>query len=185
MAHAATQKFIGQCEETLKSLGRELAKIRTGRANVAILDTVKVDYYGTSTPLKQMANITVPESRQLLITPWDATQIGAIEKAILSSDLGLNPTNDGKVVRINIPALTEERRKDLAKLAKKYGEQFKVSVRGHRKDANEEFKRLLKDKTMSEDEVRKHEADIQKVTDDYSKKIDAAVTAKEKEITEI
>jgi ribosome recycling factor len=185
MSHAVLDKLKKQCEESLQALGRDLAKLRTGRANPALLDNVKVDYYGTLTPLKQMANVTVPESRQLLIAPWDQSQIANIEKAILASDLGLTPSNDGKVVRIQIPALTEERRKELAKIAKGYGENAKVAMRTHRRDGNEEFKKLLKDKKITEDDNRRFETEVQKTTDDFTKKVDTAIAAKEKEILEV
>ena len=185
MNHAELDKLKKSCEETLQALGRELSKLRTGRANIALLDGIRVDYYGTATPLKQMANVTVPESRQLLIAPWDQSQLGAIEKAILASDLGLTPNNDGKMIRIQIPALTEERRKELAKVAKKYGENAKVAVRNHRKETNDRFKNLQKDKKITEDDLRKFTDEVQKVTDDYSKKVDSAIAAKEKEILEV
>jgi ribosome recycling factor len=185
MPHETIEELNMECDESLTALGRDLTKIRTGRANPALLDSIRVDYYGTQTPLKQMANITVPESRSLMISPWDASQIGAIEKAILTADLGLTPTNDGKIVRINIPALTEERRKELAKVARKFGETAKVSVRSHRKQANDKFKQLQKDKKISEDDLRKLTEEVQKVTDSFIERIDKAIGAKEKEILEI
>jgi len=184
--HPKIEKELNDpCEKTIDSLGKDLAKLRTGRASVALLDHVKVDYYGTVTPLKQMANITIPESRQLLVTPWDQTQIAAIEKAILTGDLGLNPSNDGKAIRITIPALTEERRKDLAKVAGKLGEATKVAIRNHRKKANDVAKQMLKDKEISEDDSRKFNDEIQKITDNFTKRVDQAIANKEKEILEI
>ena len=159
----------------------ELVTIRAGRANPHILDKLAVDYYGAPTPLQQVANITVPEARMIQIQPWESSLIKGIEKAILTSDLGLNPSNDGKVIRLVFPELTEERRKELVKDVKKKGEAAKVAVRNIRRDANDAFKKLAK-QDVSEDEIKELEEKIQKSTDKYIKEVDAAVDAKSKEI---
>ena len=175
------QKYEDKMKKTLASLDSELATIRAGRANPHILDKLTVDYYGAPTPLQQVANITVPEARMIQIQPWEASLIKGIEKAILVSDLGLNPSNDGKVIRLVFPELTEERRKELVKDVKKKGEAAKVAVRNIRRDANDAFKKLAK-QDVSEDEVKELEDEIQKSTDKYIKEVDAAVDAKSKEI---
>jgi ribosome recycling factor len=167
--------------KTLASLESELVTIRAGRANPHILDKLAVDYYGAPTPLQQVANITVPEARMIQIQPWESSLIKGIEKAILTSDLGLNPSNDGKVIRLVFPELTEERRKELVKDVKKKGEAAKVAVRNIRRDANDAFKKLAK-QDVSEDEIKELEEKIQKSTDKYIKEVDAAVDAKSKEI---
>lgn len=171
-------------EKSLAALDRDLKKLRSGRATPAILDGLKADYYGTPTPLTQMASITAPEARLLMLQPWDAQAISEIEKAILKSELGLTPQNDGKIIRINIPALSQERRKELGKLVKKAAEDAKVAVRSIRRDANEMLKDLKKDKEIGEDDQVKAEAQVQKVTDEYVKKVDDIAAAKEKEIME-
>ena len=168
-------------KKTLASLESELVTIRAGRANPHILDKLAVDYYGAPTPLQQVANITVPEARMIQIQPWESSLIKGIEKAILTSDLGLNPSNDGKVIRLVFPELTEERRKELVKDVKKKGEAAKVAVRNIRRDANDAFKKLAK-QDVSEDEIKELEEKIQKSTDKYIKEVDAAVDAKSKEI---
>lgn len=175
------QKYEDKMKKTLASLESELAAVRAGRANPHILDKLTVDYYGAPTPLQQVANITVPEARMIQIQPWEASLIKGIEKAILVSDLGLNPSNDGKVIRLVFPELTEERRKELVKDVKKKGESAKVAVRNIRRDANDAFKKLAK-QDVSEDEVKELEDKIQKITDKYIKEVDAAVDAKSKEI---
>jgi ribosome recycling factor len=162
-----------------------MASIRTGRASLSLLDNIRVDYYGTPTPLNQVANLHVPEPAMITIQPWDASQIGPIERAIRVSDLGLNPSNDGKIVRLPIPPLTEDRRKDLVKRLHGVAEHHRVSVRNIRRDANEAVKKLLKDKKISEDDEKRAHEEIQKVTDAYMGKIDAASKGKEKEILEI
>ena len=167
------------------ALEKEFAKLRTGRATAALVDGIKADYYGTPTPLSQMASITVPDSRTITIQPWDKSGFAAVEKAILKSDLGLTPINDGKIIRITIPALTEDRRKELVKVARKYAEDGKVAVRNVRRDANDQLKKLEKDKAISEDERKKAEDDVQKLTDKYVGEIDRITQAKEKEILEI
>ncbi|MDO4519004.1 MAG: ribosome recycling factor [Eubacteriales bacterium] len=176
------QKYEEKMKKTISSLEAELASIRAGRANPHILDKLTVDYYGAPTPLQQVANITVPEARMIQIQPWEASLIKAIEKAILTSDLGLNPSNDGKIIRLVFPELTEERRKDLAKDVKKKGEAGKVAIRNIRRDANDAFKKLAKQADVSEDEIKDLETQIQKSTDKFIKNIDAAVEVKTKEI---
>jgi ribosome recycling factor len=172
-------------DKSLKFLEKSFSKLRTGRASLALLDGIKVEYYGVPTPLNQVASLSVPESRLIQISPWDTTVIPNIEKAIQKSELGLNPINDGKIVRINIPVLTEERRKDLVKVVKKMAEEGKVKLRNLRRDANEELKKLKKDGDIAEDELFKYQADVQKVTDDYIEKTDKILLVKEKEIMEI
>ena len=175
------QKYEEKMKKTLVSLEGELATIRAGRANPHILDKLTVDYYGAPTPLQQVANITVPEARMIQIQPWESSLIKGIEKAILTSDLGLNPSNDGKVIRLVFPELTEERRKELVKDVKKKGEGAKVAVRNIRRDANDAYKKLAK-QDVSEDEIKELEEKIQKLTDKYVKDVDAAVDKKSKEI---
>lgn len=170
---------------TIEALRKDLASIRTGRASLALLDGIMVNYYDTLTPLQQLASLSIPESRQMAIQPWDPKIIPDIEKAILKSDLGLTPANDGKIIRINIPPLTEERRKQLVKMVRKKAEEAKVAVRNIRRDANEELKRLEKDKHVSEDVVKKSQEEIQKLTDSYITKVDDVVANKEKEIMEV
>ena len=171
-------------EKVLSDLQHDMANIRTGRASVSLLDNVRVDYYGTPTPVNQLATLHVPEASLLTLQPWDASQIGAIEKAIRSADLGLNPSNDGKLIRVPIPPLTEERRKDLVKKLHHVVEDHRVAMRNVRRDANEAVKRLLKDKTISEDDDRRAHDEIQKMTDGHILKLDQAAKAKEKEILE-
>lgn len=166
-------------------LEKSLNKVRTGRASPALLDGIRVEYYGALTPLNQVANISVPESQLLVISPWDTTVIGSIEKAIQKSELGLVPSNDGKVIRITIPPLTEERRKELVKVIKKMGEECKINVRNSRRDANTQLKDLKKDGEISEDNFHGFQDDVQKITDDYIKKTDDIIAVKEQEIMEI
>src|SRR5579862_1440476 len=172
-------------EKALTDLQHEMASIRTGRATLSLLDHIRVDYYGTPTPLNQVANLHVPEPNLITIQPWDVSQIGPIEKAIRTSDLGLNPANDGKLIRLPIPPLTEERRKELVKKLHGVAEHHRVSVRNIRRDGNEAVKKLLKDKKVTEDEDKRAHDEIQKLTDGYMQKIDQAARAKEKEILEI
>ena len=171
-------------EKTITSLNTELNRVRTGRANLSLLDGIRVDYYGTLTPLNQMASLSVPESRLITIQPWDATVIKEIEKAILKSDLGLTPSNDGKIIRIAIPPLTEERRKQLAKSVHKTCEEHKVAVRNLRRDANEMLKSLKKDGDISEDDAFRGQDQVQKITDEFIAQIDTIYKEKEKEILE-
>jgi len=172
-------------KKALDALKNELKKIRTGRASLSILDDIRVDYYGTPTLLNQMASLSTPESRLIVIQPWDASVIKDVEKAILKSDLGLTPSNDGKLIRITIPQLTEERRKQLVKVIYKKSEEHKVSVRNVRRDANDLLKSLKKDGEISEDEAFKAQDQVQKITDEYIKLIDDVCKEKEKEILEI
>ena len=169
-------------EKSIDALLNEYASIRAGRANPHVLDKIKVDYYGTPAPLQQVGNVSVPEARMIQIQPWEASMVKEIEKAILTSDLGINPTNDGKVIRLLFPELTEERRKELAKDVKKKGENAKVAIRNIRRDANDSFKKLSKSADVSEDEVKELEDGAQKMTDKYITEIDKAVEAKTKEI---
>jgi ribosome recycling factor len=170
--------------KSIEALERELQRVRTGRASLSILDGIKVDYYGTLTPLNQMATLAVPESRLITIQPWDVSVIKDIEKAILKSDLGLTPANDGKILRISIPPLTEDRRKELVKLVHKMCEDHKVSVRNIRRDSNELLKSLKKDGDISEDEAFKAQDEVQKITDEHIKRVDECFIKKEKEILE-
>lgn len=172
-------------EKALGAMDRDFAKLRTGRATTSLVEDIKVDYYGTPTPVQQLASVAVPDSRTVTIQPWDKAAFGLVEKAILKSDLGLTPMNDGKLIRISIPPLTEDRRKDLTKVAKKYTEEAKVAIRNIRRDVNDGLKKLEKDKAISEDELKKAMDDIQKLTDSFVAKSDAKATAKEKEIMEI
>ena len=168
--------------KTFNNLLSEFATIRAGRANPSILSKIRVDYYGTPTPLQQIGNITVPEPRILQIQPWEASMVKAIEKAIMTSDLGINPTNDGKCIRLVFPELTEERRKDLAKDVKKKGEAAKVAVRNIRRDANDALKKMGKGGDVSEDEIKDLEVQVQKLTDKFIAEIDGAIAEKTKEI---
>ncbi|MGG2064837.1 MULTISPECIES: ribosome recycling factor [unclassified Bacillus (in: firmicutes)] len=172
-------------EKAVAAYSRELSTVRAGRASASVLDKVQVDYYGAPTPVVQLANITVPEARLLVIQPYDKTSIGDIEKAILKADLGLNPSNDGTVIRIAFPALTEERRRELVKVVKKYSEDAKVAVRNVRRDANDELKKLEKNGDITEDDLRGYTEDIQKETDKYIAKVDDVTKNKEKEIMEV
>jgi ribosome recycling factor len=172
-------------DKALAYLQHEMASIRTGRATLSLLDHIRVDYYGTPTPLNQVANLHVPEPNMITLQPWDTSQIGVIEKAIRVSDLGLNPSNDGKLIRLPIPPLTEDRRKDLAKKLHAVAEHHRVSVRNIRRDGNEAVKKLAKDKKINEDDDKKAHDDIQKLTDGYMGKIDGLAKAKEKEILEL
>lgn len=171
-------------EASIESLRRELAKRRTGRANVALLDGIKVDYYGTLSPLNQVASLQTPDPRLITIKPWEKSMVQVIEKVIQQSSLGLNPNSDGELIRIPIPPLTGERRKQLVKDVKKVGEEAKVSVRNHRRDGNDMLKQLEKDKDISEDEMHRGLAKVQEITDQYVKKVDELLEVKEKEILE-
>uniref|UniRef100_Q02AL4 Ribosome-recycling factor n=1 Tax=Solibacter usitatus (strain Ellin6076) TaxID=234267 RepID=Q02AL4_SOLUE len=172
-------------EKAVSDLQHEMASIRTGRATLSLLDHIRVDYYGTPTPLNQVANLHVPEPNLITIQPWDVSQIGTIEKSIRTSDLGLNPANDGKVIRLPIPPLTEERRKELVKKLHAAAEHHRVAVRNIRRDGNEAVKKLSKDKKITEDDDKKAHDEIQKLTDLYMGKVDTAAKTKEKEIMEI
>ncbi len=185
MEQELKRKITDRMARAIEALKRELASVRTGRASLALLDGIMVNYYGTQTPLQQLASLSIPDSRQIAIQPWEQKIIPDIEKAILKSDLGLTPINDGKMVRINIPPLTEERRKQLVKAVKKKAEEAKVSIRNIRRDTNEELKKLEKEKRLSEDEVRRLQEETQKFTDSYIAKVDEILGNKEKEIMEV
>lgn len=178
-------EFETKMKKTCDALSAQLAAIRAGRANAAVLDPIQVDYYGSPTPINQVASIGTPDARSLLIQPWDASVLKGIEKAILASDLGINPQNDGRMIRLVFPPLTEERRRELVKQTKKYGEESKVAIRNIRRDAIEKFKKQQKASEMTEDDYKIAEKDIQKLTDDFSKEIDKIIEKKEKELTEI
>lgn len=179
------KETLDKMEKSLQALNAELKKIRTGRAQVSMLDSIKVNYYGTLSPLSQVAAISTPDAKSFLIAPWEASILKEIESSIIKSDIGMTPMNDGKVIRLKVPDLTEERRKDLVKQTKKIVEDAKVSIRMARRDANEVSKKALKDKEISEDESKKSETEIQKLTDDYIKKVDAVAEEKEKSIMTI
>ena len=170
-----------EMEEVLEGFRRELARIRTGRASASLLDGIRVNYYGSSVPLKQVASISVPESRLLVIQPWDKSVLGEIERAIQRSELGLNPVNDGKVIRLPIPPLTEERRKELVRLVRKRAEEFRVSLRSVRREAMERLKRQRKEGEISEDDFYRLQEEVQRITDRFVKEVDAALAAKERE----
>ncbi len=174
--------FETKMDKSFDNMQSEFASIRAGRANPHVLDRITVDYYGTPTPVQQVANVSVPEPRMIQIAPWEPSMVKVIEKALMTSDLGINPTNDGKTIRLVFPELTEERRKELAKDVKKKGENAKVAVRNIRRDANDSFKKLSKSSDISEDEIKDLEDEAQKLTDRFIKQIDEAVAAKSKEI---
>jgi len=176
---------LTKMEKTLTTLRTDLNKVRTGRASLALFDDIRMDYYGTPTPLNQMATLAVPEPRFITVQPWDTTMIGEIEKAILKSGLGVTPAVDGKIIRITIPRLTEERRKELVKLVKKMAEGAKVSIRNIRREANEQLKGLEKDKKISQDQLHQWMDKVQTSTDEFIEKVDGVLAAKEKEILEI
>jgi len=185
MVEDTLKKVTQNMDGSIAHLQRELAGLRTGRASLSLLDRINVDYYGTATPLKQMANLAMPDSRMITIQPWDVSVIKEIEKAILNSELGLNPSNDGKQIRLPVPPLSEERRKELVKVSKKYGEETKVQIRGFRREGNDELKRFQKDSTITEDELHRGETEIQKLTDREIKHVDDILKKKEEEILEI
>lgn len=176
------KEFDAKMQKTIDVVMSDFASVRAGRANAAVLDKITVDYYGAPTPLNQVAAISSPDPRSLMIQPWDSTLLKAIEKAIQSSDLGINPQNDGKSIRLNFPQLTEERRKELVKQIRKYAENGKVAVRNIRRDAMEHFKKLEKASEITEDEMKQAEKDLQKLTDDSCKKLDELLAKKEKEL---
>ncbi len=182
MSNSLIDQMAQSMDKHITSLKSDLAKLRTGRASTALLEPVHVDYYGSSVPVNQVANVTTPDARTLQITPWEQGTIGAIEKAILAANIGLTPQNDGKVIRISLPTMTEERRKEMVKVVKKMGEEAKVGIRNERRDANEAVK---KDKSIPEDESKKQMEVIQKRTDDKVAEVDKVVAAKEKEIMTI
>ena len=185
MIDEITQDAESRMKKSIESLHTELAKIRTGRAHPSLLDHVTVDYYGSPTPIKQVANVVVEDSRTLAVPPWEKNMVGAIEKAIMTADLGLNPATAGTVIRVPMPALTEERRRDLVRIVKQEAEQGRVAIRNIRRDANSDFKDLLKEKEISEDAERNATEAMQKLTDKYIAQVDEALAAKEKEMMEI
>lgn len=179
------EQYETKMKKTLSALGSEFATVRAGRANAAVLDQIRVSYYGTPTPISQIASIATPDPRTLLITPWDASLIKELEKAIMSSDLGINPSNDGKAIRLSFPQLTEDRRKELTKQVAKYAEASKIAIRNIRRDAMETFKAQKKKSEITEDDLKNVERDLQKLTDDYIKEIEALQAKKDKELLEI
>ena len=172
-------------DKAINALEKSFSKVRTGRASLSLLDGIRVEYYGTPTPLNQLASLSIPESRMIVISPWDNSVLGAIEKAIQKSDLGLMPNNDGKLIRLAIPPLTEERRRDLVKVVRKMAEECRIKQRNTRRDANEQLKELKKGNEISEDELYGFQEEVQKMTDRYIEKTDAVLAAKEKEVMEI
>ena len=185
MINEIKQDSENRMKKTIEALKVDMTKVRTGRANAGLLDHVQVDYYGTPTPITQIATITASDSRTILVTPWEKSMVAAVEKAILTSDLGLNPATAGSAIRVPMPPLTEERRKELIKVVRNEGEQAKVSVRNIRRDANNQLKDLVKDKSISEDDERRGQDEIQKLTDRYVSEVDAALAVKEKDLLEI
>ena len=185
MSHEVVESSKDKMEKSIAMLKKELSGLRAGRANAQVLERVTVDYFGTPTPVQQVGNVSIPEARMLVIAPWDSKLIPQIEKAIQKSDIGINPMNDGKVIRLIFPELTEERRRELVKTIKKRGEDTKVAVRSIRRDAIEHLKKLKKDSEITEDDLKDYEDDSQKITDNCIKEIDAVMAAKEKEIMEI
>ena len=185
MADAVMNEAKDKMKKAQEALQRQLGQIRAGRANASLLDRITVDYYGVPTPVNQMASITIPEARVLMVTPFDKNMINDVEKAILASDIGLNPANDGNVIRLVIPQLTEERRKELAKEVKKESEGAKIAVRNIRRDAMDDYKKQQKNGDLTEDDLRNMEKDIQALTDDHIKAIDGIVAEKEKELLEV
>lgn len=178
-------RFEEKMQKSLEAMNKDFAAIRAGRANPKILDQIQVDYYGTPTPIQQVANVSVPEPRLIQIQPWEKAMVKEIEKAIQISDIGINPTNDGQVIRLVFPELTEERRKDIAKDVKKRGEDAKVAMRNIRRDANDHIKKLSKEDDISEDQIKDLEKEAQKLTDDFIEKIDKAVAVKTEEILKV
>jgi ribosome recycling factor len=185
MANDVIEQLQEKMEASIDALKRELVKIRTGRASLSILDGVTVEAYGSRLPLNQVGTLTIPESRLIVIQPWDPQMLSHIEKAILSSDLGLTPANDGKVIRLNIPPLTEERRKELVRQVKKIAEEFRVAVRNARREANDQLKQMKKDKEISEDDMFRLQDEAQKETDSFIQQIDDIAAGKEKEVMEV
>lgn len=177
--------YTERMDKTIEALKSQYASVRAGRANAAVIDHIRVEYYGTPTPITQIGSVSTPDPRTLLIQPWDKSVLKEIEKAIQASDLGINPQNDGSVIRLSFPQLTEERRRDLAKQVRKYSEDGKVAIRNIRRDAMEDFKAMKKKSEITEDDLKNMEKDIQKITDGYSKQIDDLTSKKEKELSEI
>ena len=185
MINELHEQVKSKMEKSIQVLKKDLARMRAGRANPQILDRITVDYYGVPTPLNQLGNITVPEARLLVISLWDSKMIPAVEREIMKSDLGITPTNDGKVIRLVFPELTEERRKELVKTGKKMGEETKVAIRKIRREANDQLRKMQKNSEITEDDLREEESNVQKITDDYIKKVDELIKEKENEIMEV
>ena len=185
MLKAILTEGTSAMDKAIKALRRDMSRVRTGRASVSLLDEIEVDYYGTPSPLSQVASLSVPEPRMIVIQPWEKKLIGEIERAIFKSDLGLTPSSDGTIIRLPIPALTEERRKEMAKQVRRMGEDAKVSIRSARRDANEQLKSLEKDKEISTDELKHGEKEVQQLTDDFVATVDAVVKEKEQELLEV
>ena len=185
MINELHEQIESRMDKSVQTLKRELARLRAGRANPQILDRIMVDYYGVPTPLNQLGNITVPEARLLVISPWDSKIIPAVEREIMKSDLGITPTNDGKVIRLVFPELTEERRKELVKTVKKMGEETKIAIRNIRREANDQLRKMQKNSEITEDDLRTEENNVQKLTDDFIKKVDEVIIDKENEIMEV
>lgn len=178
-------KVKASMEKSIDSLRKDFTRVRTGRASITLLDDIRIDYYGTPTPLSAVASLTVPEPRMIVIQPWEKKLLPDIEKAILKSDLGLNPNSDGVAIRLIFPALTEDRRKEMVKTVKKLGEEAKIAIRNLRRDANDTLKKMEKDKLITEDQLKRAEKDVQEATDAFVKKVDEVVVVKDKEIMEI
>lgn len=185
MSNELIQKMVSEMDKSIQSLKRDLSRVRTGRASIALVEPIHVEYYGSQVPLQQVANVTTPDARTIQIVPWEASTLAAIEKSIHAANIGLTPQNDGKLIRISMPPLTEERRKDMVKTVKKMGEETKVAIRNHRRDSNEGFKKAEKAKTISEDESKKAQEQVQKKTDEKIAEVDKLIEAKEKEILTI
>lgn len=185
MPQAIFKDVNEKMQDAIQALTRNLATVRAGRANPALLDNIFVEYYGTQTPLNQLATVGAPEARLLVVTPFDKTAVGEIEKSILKADLGLSPSSDGNVIRLNIPALTEERRRDLTKVVGKYAEESRIQIRNIRRDANDQLRALEKDGSLTEDELRANEERVQKETDKYISEVEQIVKTKEEEIMEV
>ncbi len=185
MVNDLIEEMKRDMSKSIDSMKQSLVKVRTGRASIGIMDGIMVDYYGTMTPMNQLATMAVPEPRLITIQPWDKGALSSIEKAIMKSELGLTPTNDGKIIRVPIPPLNEERRKDLVKMVKKTAEVFRIEIRNHRRDANSLLKDLEKDKEINKDELKSSQDKVQEITNDYIKRIDSMLSEKEKEIMEV
>jgi ribosome recycling factor len=185
MVNEVTEELKNDMVKTVERLAAELSRVRTGRANLALLDGIKVDYYGVPTPLNQVASLQLADARLIVVKPWEKTMVSAVEKAIQQSDLGLNPNSDGEIIRLPVPPLTEERRKEIVKTIKRLGEDYKVKLRGLRRDANEMLKALEKDKEISEDENRRGQTRVQEITDEHTKRVDTVIDKKELEVMEV
>ena len=185
MVNDVLEELQQDMDKTIERLKADLAKVRTGRANLALLDGIRVDYYGVPTPLNQVAALQLADARLIVVKPWEKSMVPAVEKAIQAADIGINPSSDGEIIRLPVPPLTEERRKDLVKQVRKMGEEFKVQLRGQRRDANEMLKSLEKDKEISEDDNRRGQAKVQEITDAHTKQVDAVIEQKEVEIMEV